>query len=65
MDFDNRNSNTVPEGYCEAEELARQIMQENREAGEAFESLDELTAYIREAMASNYQLNPGQPRADH
>jgi len=36
------------------EELARQILEENPEAIEAFESLEDMIAYISEAMAANY-----------
>jgi hypothetical protein len=36
------------------EELARQILEENPDAIEAFGSLEDMVAYIREAMAANY-----------
>lgn len=46
------------EGYCNPAELAAKILEETPEAIDAFNSLEELIADIREAMAADYVYSP-------
>jgi len=40
--------------YCEPDELAKIILEDNPRALESFNSLEEMVEYIRVAMAANY-----------
>jgi hypothetical protein len=42
------------------EELAARILEETPEAIDAFNNLEEMIQYIRDAMAANYILAPSQ-----
>ncbi|MDD2272962.1 MAG: hypothetical protein PHP95_06675 [Desulfuromonadaceae bacterium] len=46
------------DGYCNPAEMAARILEETPEAINAFDSLEELIAYIREAMAADYIYCP-------
>lgn len=49
---------TYHDGYCNPAEMAARILEETPEAIDAFDSLEELIAYIREAMAADYVYCP-------
>lgn len=55
---DTPEKHTYHDGYCNPAEMAARILEETPEAIEAFDSLEELIAYTREAMAADYVYCP-------